>query len=196
MLNIEENSNLLVKDAGHDFMIKKIKESKEKVTVLLTGPCTNLTAAIEKDPSIKDNIEEVVWMAGAVDVVGNVTQYHHNGSAEWNVYWDPLASRKLFETGLNITIFSLDSTNTVPVSTNFLKKVAAQNEYILSDLVGYLYSISYVETFNEVDAYYMWDTLCTSYLGCDNLATFRKEELEVIADTPEEGRTKKAPGTK
>mmetsp|Transcript_23246 Transcript_23246/g.20125 ORF Transcript_23246/g.20125 Transcript_23246/m.20125 type:complete len:126 (+) Transcript_23246:430-807(+) len=124
-------------------MAKQIKASKEKVTVLLTGPATNFVAALEKDPSIKDNIEEVVWMAGAVDVGGNVVQYHHDTSAEWNVYWDPVSGKKLFESGLNVTIFSLDSTNTVPVKIDFLKKITKQKEYVLSDLVGQLYAISF-----------------------------------------------------
>jgi purine nucleosidase len=121
MLSQEMDHKLIVDIPAHEFLAKKIKESKEKVTVLMTGPCTNLMAAIEIDSSIKDNIEEVVWMGGAVDVSGNVFKFDHDKSAEWNVYWDAKAAKKMFASGMNITIFSLDATNTVPVDLAFLK---------------------------------------------------------------------------
>jgi len=43
--------------------------------------------------------------------------------------------------------------------------------------------------------YFMWDTLSTSYLGCNDLATFRKEELEVLTEVPSEGKTSKKAGS-
>jgi len=185
---------LLVEEAGHEFMARKIKESKEPVTVLLTGPCTNLVAALEKDPEIKNNIEEVVWMAGAIDVPGNVVAFHHDRTAEWNVYWDPKSSKKLLDYGLNITMFSLDATNTVPVDKNFLKRIANQRRYNVSELVGQFYALTYQESPTEEDNYFMWDTLCTAYLGCDELATFRKIEIDISVKSPSEGRTFKSPG--
>ena len=48
----------------------------------MTGPATNLWAAIELDPSTKDKMEEVVWMGGAVDASGSLKKFDHDGSAE------------------------------------------------------------------------------------------------------------------
>jgi purine nucleosidase len=194
-LNQEYDKDLFQPEPAHEFIVKKLKESKEKVTVLLTGPATNLMAAIEIDPSIKDNIEEVVWMAGAVDVPGNVYKYDHDKSAEWNVYWDAKSAQKLFKQGLNMTIFPLDATNTVPLTKEFMHKLAKQREWNVSDICGQFYAITFFQSQSGTDEYYMWDTLCASYLGCEGMATFRKVELDVETKRPGLGRTKKTPGS-
>lgn len=40
---------------GVDAMVKYIMESEERITVLAIGPCTNLAAAIQKEPRIVEN---------------------------------------------------------------------------------------------------------------------------------------------
>lgn len=194
LIDQEMDHSLIQNITAHEFLAKKIKESKEKVTVLMTGPCTNFMAAIDLDPSIKDNVEEVVWMGGAVDVPGNVFKFDHDKTAEWNVYWDAKAAKKMFATGLNITIFSLDSTNTVPLTLEFLKNFARYRKYNICDIVGQFYAITFFQSQSGLDEYYMWDTLCTSYLGCEDMATFRKVELDVEVKRPGWGRTFKSPG--
>lgn len=51
-------------------------------------------------------------MGGAIDVMGNVPSSPY---AEYNAFWDPPSVKKFVESGLNIKIFSLDSTNYVPI---------------------------------------------------------------------------------
>lgn len=58
--------------SASDFIIQKLMECDEKITILLTGPCSNLVAALEKNEKLKEKIEEVVWMGGAIFVPGNV----------------------------------------------------------------------------------------------------------------------------
>lgn len=196
MINQKINQKQLVEEPAVDFMIRLIKESNEPVTMLLTGPCTNFVAAIEKAPEIKEKIEEVVWMGGAVDVDGNVRQFNHDGSAEWNIYYDPVASKKLFASGLNIALFSLDSTNQVPVNLSFLKKLADQKEYKGSYLASQIWTptAKKIDTGSHDYTYCMWDVLAIGYLGCDQLTTFRKVELDVITKGPKEGKTERSPG--
>ena len=84
-----------------------------------------------------NNIREVVAMAGAVDVPGNVQSIHikqgevHDNSAEWNVYWDPDAAKVVLEEhpSLNVRLFSLDATNHVPITPAFLVAFGAQYRY-------------------------------------------------------------------
>jgi inosine-uridine nucleoside N-ribohydrolase len=64
----------------------------------------------------------------------------------------------------------------------------------MSDIVGQFYAITYFQSQSGIDEYYMWDTLCTAYLGCEGMATFRKVELDVETRKPGLGRTFKAPG--
>lgn len=70
----------------------QLKNANDKVTILLTGPCTNLVWALKSSPELTKKIEKVVWMAGAFEVRGNVATYNHDGSAEWNVFWDPVSA--------------------------------------------------------------------------------------------------------
>ena len=56
---------------------------KEKLTLVAVGPATNVAMALRMDPSIADNIEELVVMGGGVHC-SNATQ-----SAEFNFYLDP-----------------------------------------------------------------------------------------------------------
>jgi len=79
---------------------------------LITGPPSTLVEAINKYPDLKNYIEEVIWMGGAIDVMGNVPSSPY---AEYNAFWDPPSVKKFVESGLNIKIFSLDSTNYVPI---------------------------------------------------------------------------------
>jgi len=194
IINQKINPKQVVQEPAEDLMIKILKEAQEPITVLMTGPLTNLAAALEKAPEIKEKIEEVVLMGGAVDVPGNVLQFNHDGSAEWNIYNDPVAARTVFTSGLEITIFSLDCTNNVPVNYDFLKKLADQREYSASYLASMLWTPTVVTIPSAEYTYFMWDTLSVSYLGCDRLCTLKKVELEVLVNPPSEGRTRRKKG--
>lgn len=195
MINQKIYPEQVVKEPAHELIIKLLKDAKEPITVLMTGPCTNLAAAITKAPEIKKNIEEVVLMGGAVDVHGNVGQYNHDGTAEWNIYNDPSGARTVFRSGLEITAFSLDSTNNVPVNMDFLKKLADQREYPASYLSSTMWAPTVKSLPSPEYTYFMWDTLAVAYLGCEKLCTFRRLEVDVQIEAPSEGKTFKAPGT-
>jgi len=195
LVNQKINREQVVKEPAEDLIIKILRESSEPVTVLLTGPCTNLAAALDKAPEIAKKIDEVVLMGGAVDVNGNVDQYNHDGSAEWNIFWDPVAAKKVFTSGLEIAAFSLDSTNNVPVDLEFLKKLADQRQYTASYLASMLWAPTVKNIPSAEYTYFMWDVLAVAYLGCDKLCTFRKVELDVEVEPPSEGKTFKSPGS-
>ena len=88
-----------------DFIIDTVKASKEKVTLVPTGPLTNIGLALIKAPEIKENIEQIVLMGGAV-YDSNMTP-----GAEFNIFVDPEAAREVFLCGLPITMVWLDVTN-------------------------------------------------------------------------------------
>jgi len=194
MINQKTNPSQVVKEPAEDLIIKILKDAKEPITVLLTGPCTNLAAALDKAPEIAKNIEEVVLMGGAVNVHGNVGQYNHDGSGEWNIYYHPKAAQRVLTSGLKVTMFSLDSTNNVPVSMDFLKKLADQREYPASYLASQLWAPTVKNIPSAEYTYFMWDVLAVAYLGCEQLCTFKEVEIDVEVSGPSEGRTVNKPG--
>ncbi len=180
----------LVAEPGHQFLARKLREADTPVTVLITGPVSNLAAALAAEPRLASKVEEVVWMGGALNVPGNVKDYEHDGSAEWNVYWDPPSAHTLWQFDVPITIFPLDATNHVDVSMQFLYRLAQQRDYPLSDLAGQCWALTVGVIPSYEYTYFMWDTLTTGYLGAPQHITLKDVRCEVIPNGPSAGRTK------
>ncbi|SFM12933.1 Inosine-uridine nucleoside N-ribohydrolase [Gracilibacillus orientalis] len=89
-----------------DFIIEQLHNSAEPITLVPTGPLTNIAMALVKDPSIKKNINEIVLMGGGT--FGNWTP-----AAEFNIYVDAEAAKVVFESGILIRMFGLDVTHQV-----------------------------------------------------------------------------------
>jgi inosine-uridine nucleoside N-ribohydrolase len=181
-----------VSEPGHEFLAGKLQEAREPVTVLVTGPVTNLAYVLDKQPELAAKIDEVVWMGGALNVEGNVRDYEHDGSAEWNAYWDPPAVQCLWQSQAPITLFPLDATNKVPVTKEFLHRLAQQRRYPLSDLAGQCWAMTVGAIPAYEYLYYMWDTLTTGYLGAPQFISFRQAQSKVISSGPSAGRIKEA----
>ena len=96
LINLPAAPNPYDYPSATELLAAQLRKASEKVRVLMTGPCSNLVLTLEKHPELKDKIAEIIWMGGAFRVPGNVQTYQHNGTAEWNVYWDPVSAQKLF----------------------------------------------------------------------------------------------------
>lgn len=107
-------------DSRHavDFIIETILKSDEKVTMITTGPMTNLALAIRMEPNILSNIEEVVLMGGSYSN-GNVTP-----AAEFNIFCDPEAAYIVFNSGLKVTMVGLDVTRKVLVLPDIVERMS------------------------------------------------------------------------
>ncbi len=92
-----------------DFIVDTLKcANKESVTLVPTGPLTNVATALRKDPSIVEKIEQIVMMGGAMREGGN-----HSPSAEFNILVDPHAADIVFRCGRPLTVMGLDVTHQV-----------------------------------------------------------------------------------
>jgi len=172
-----------------DLLIEKLLQSSKPVTILITGPCSNLVAAINKAPKIKDKIEEVIWMGGAFRTQGNVQTYQHNGTAEWNVFWDPKRSKDLFALELPLICIPLDVTNNVPVNKAFLSRLAHQSDKILSNLAGQFWALTLDTIPSYHYIYFMWDVLATSYIALSEYFTLEEVKAVVSDRPPNAGQT-------
>jgi len=95
---------------GHavDFIIETLSSAREPVTLVPTGPLTNIGTAFRREPAILNNVAEIVLMGGAMREGGN-----HSPSAEFNILVDPHAADIVFRCGRPITVFGLDVTHQV-----------------------------------------------------------------------------------
>lgn len=60
--------------AADDDLIEKLMNSNEPVTLLFTGPLSDLASALKKKPEIEDKIAELMWMGGTFQERGNVAE--------------------------------------------------------------------------------------------------------------------------
>ncbi|WP_438448719.1 nucleoside hydrolase [Gorillibacterium sp. sgz5001074] len=88
-----------------DFIVEQAHRHGKDLTVVTTGPMTNLAEALLTDPSLADKLGGAVCMGGAVAAPGNVTKF-----AEANVFMDPEAANTVFTSGLPVMLIGLDVT--------------------------------------------------------------------------------------
>ena len=170
-------------------LIDKLLAAPGPVSIIMTGPCSNLVAAIKRQPAIKNKIKQIVWMGGAFKTPGNVQTFQHNGTAEWNVYWDPKSSKEMFEMNLPLVCIPLDVTNNVPVTKDFLSKLAFQSDYKISNLAGQFWALTIDTIPNYYYTYFMWDMLATSFLAIPHEFTVEKVRALVSERPPNAGQT-------
>ncbi|MBT8107741.1 MAG: nucleoside hydrolase [Gammaproteobacteria bacterium] len=94
-----------------DFIIDTLLSAARKgvsVTLIPTGPMTNIAAAIRREPEILERVEGIVSMGGAMREGGN-----RSPSAEFNVLADPHAAEIVYTCGRPVTAMGLDVTHRV-----------------------------------------------------------------------------------
>ena len=91
-----------------DFIIETLLANSAPVTLIATGPMTNIGTAIQREPAILKNVERIVSMGGAMREGGN-----RSPSAEFNVLVDPHAAEMVYNCGRPVTAMGLDVTHQV-----------------------------------------------------------------------------------
>ena len=88
-----------------DFLAERIGASEAPVTLVPVGPLTNIALLLARYPEVGARLERIVIMGGAI-AEGNVTP-----AAEFNIWADPEAARRVFSSGLAVTMIGLDVTH-------------------------------------------------------------------------------------
>ena len=169
-------------DVIHDGIVK----SQEKVTLIATGPLTNIAQWLEKYPQDKNKIAQLVIMGGTVDAPGNIivplfTKGHPNTTAEWNFFIDPVAADKVLAAKLPIVLVGLDVTNSVRVTPQIaadFKKSATTNSAKFWDAV-----LDKNDWFIASNEYYFWDTLSVIIAMVPTLCKGDQQNLRAVYQT-------------
>ncbi|KFJ06522.1 nucleoside hydrolase [Bifidobacterium tsurumiense] len=91
---------------GVHMIIDAVRQYGEEVTVLATGPLTDVDAAIRIAPDIAQHLQ-LVMMGGALTQQGNC----YDLICETNIIQDPEAADRVFHSGAHITMIGLDVTH-------------------------------------------------------------------------------------
>lgn len=180
----------LAQELAHEHMIKLLRASDEPVTLVFLGPLTDLARALDQAPDIEAKIGKLVWMGGTFTKDGNVHEPDHDGTAEWNAYWDPEAAYRVWQSGIAIEMFPLKATNQVPMTLGRRNLWASLRKYPAVDFIGQCYAMAPpLVHFATNSTYYLWDVLATSSVGSrDHLLKTAEVRCIVHASGPSQGR--------
>ncbi len=123
--------------SGHavDFLIEKIGAAPGAITLVATGPLTNIALALRREPRLAGWVRDFVIMGGSAGR-GNVTP-----AAEFNIMVDPEAAAIVFAAGWQVRMVGLDvtlqarATPAVQERMRGLGQLAA--DLLLPGLLGY-----------------------------------------------------------
>ena len=104
-------------DPADELITKMARQYPEELTLIATGPLTNLALALKRDQEGMKKLKAVAIMGGAVRTNGNITPH-----AEFNIFSDPLAAQIVLESGLPITLVPLDATHQVSLTPQWMEE--------------------------------------------------------------------------
>ena len=135
-VEIPRSQEDVVEESAAFFMKKLISElpEGEKITLICTAPLTNVALLLKVFPEVKEKIQEILLMGGAV-AGGNVT-----ASAEFNIYEDPESARIVFRSGIPVVMCGLDATEKCALTASQVEKMCQSNNRIAKfcgDMAGY-----------------------------------------------------------
>ena len=107
---------------GHavDLLADRILSTEHPVTLVALGPLTNVALLLAERPEAARTLDRVVLMGGAI-AEGNMT-----ASAEFNIWVDPEAAARVFESGLAVTMVGLDVTNRAVLTREHAERLRPQ----------------------------------------------------------------------
>jgi purine nucleosidase len=118
-----------------DFLIERIAAAPGEVTLVATGPLTNIALAVRRHPPLVTQVADFVIMGGSAGR-GNVTP-----AAEFNIWCDPEAAAIVFAAGWQVTMAGLDVTHqalaTAEVRDRLRPLGRLSDELLLPGLRGY-----------------------------------------------------------
>ena len=117
-----------------NFIIETLKNSNEKITLVVTGPMTNVAMAFRMEPSIVEKVKRVIFMGGSYQL-GNVTP-----AAEFNIFADAEAAYVVFNSRVPLVMMGLDLTRQALCYPNIVErmgKVGGKASKLFVDLMGF-----------------------------------------------------------
>lgn len=119
-----------------ELMAKVLRESEEPVTIVSTGPQTNVAALLLAHPELKEKIARISLMGGGI-ATGNWTP-----AAEFNILVDPEAAQTVFQCGRPVIMAGLDVTLKAlifPEDFERIRSVGNQVAHVVAEWLEFFY---------------------------------------------------------
>lgn len=169
------------KRSAMEAMKSVIQQSQEPVTIVATGPLTNVAIFLTAYPELKEKIDCISLMGGAC-FGGNITP-----AAEFNIYVDPEAAELVFQAGVPIVMCGLDVTHKAQMfeeDIERIRNIGNKTGKVFADMLDY-YAQGMTPPFlaeeGHVEGLHMHDPCAVAYLIDPSM--FRAIPLHVSVET-------------
>jgi inosine-uridine nucleoside N-ribohydrolase len=117
-----------------ELMADVLRDADEPVTLVPTGPLTNVALLFQSAPDVRERIREIVWMGGS-RARGNRTPY-----AEFNAWVDPEAAQIVVDSGVPFTPVGLHLTHQALATPEVVERIRGAGGRlgdVAADWIGY-----------------------------------------------------------
>jgi inosine-uridine nucleoside N-ribohydrolase len=150
------------------------KALQSKITVVITGPMTNIALLLLNYPDVTKYISRIVFMGGACGI-GNIMP-----NSEFNILVDPEAAHIVLECGVPIFMIPLEVTHTLLVTPEVLSKIReikTKFTEAITDLLLF-FKKSYQEVFGFIDPP-LHDPATIAFIINPNLFYYRSMRVDI-----------------
>ena len=154
------------------FIADQVRARDGKLTLVPTGPLTNVGLLLALEPDARP--ERIVLMGGAIGE-GNRTP-----AAEFNIWADPEAARRVFASGIDVTMIGLDVTHRALITDAHTEELraAGRTGRMVAELIDF-YSRFHRRMYPDLDGSPMHDPVAVAHVAQPGLVEVRDAYIEV-----------------
>ena len=164
-----------------EFLIETLeKASAQSITLVVTGPATNIARALAAKPALSRAVREIALMGGARSEGGNIT-----ASAEYNFFADPHAAQAILHAGVPVHVFGLDVTHQIrstPTRIARIRDIGSRAALAVAALLEY--SSALPGNGPREHGAPLHDPCPIAWLVAPSLFEFRPAHMNVECDSP------------
>jgi len=180
-----------------ELIARTVLAAERPVTVLATGPLTNLAEAF-RSRRVAERVGRVRFMGGALHVGGNLYGSALPGfdnTQEFNMWLDPVSARAVLHRVRpgGLSMVPLDATASVPITRAFIGRLAADQGTPGARLAYRIVSRPDLLALVDLGIMYWWDAVAAVSTVHDGIAAFRGVRVAVVLDGASSGRTVVSP---
>jgi purine nucleosidase len=195
--SLPEPATSAVDEPASELLARLPEEHPGEVTLVTTGPLTNIALALRANPDCMASYARIITMGGAFDVPGNTGPV-----AEFNFYVDPEAAALVLGSGLDITLVPLDATTSAVLTRSTLEaherahglpadRPCRNSAAILHRALDHYMEFQFDES--GLDGGYMHDPLAVAAALVPGVLETIDLPVGVVTDGPDRGRTLRGP---
>ena len=177
-----------LEEGAVDFIARTIAASERPVTLVPTGPLTNIALLRRRYPELYDRVAEVVLMGGSLGE-GNITPF-----AEFNIWVDPEAAREVFAGGRPVSMMGLDVTHQALFSLDDTDRLEGLGSRTATAFAGLLrfFARFHREKYGW-DGAPIHDAVAIAHLLSNSLVTTQRHSIAVATEDGTRGQTSGLP---